>query len=128
MEFVNQEDSDSEDDLPLRILPFHRKAREKVKEVEGVLAYHYENNWQLGIVHDRIREMHDRIKDICDRAREVTSGLSDDFPSDLSDEIKREVDEIRSKIAQFVEEMKVITILKIHVSLTTNPSGPKLIP
>ena len=46
--------------------------------------------------------MHDRIKDIQDRAREVTSGAD-------SDEIKGEVDEIGLKIAEFLEEMKVMT-------------------
>ena len=100
MAFVNQEESDGEDDgLPSGP---HRKACKKVKEVKKVFAYHFENNWQLGIVHDRINEMRDRIKDIQDRAREVTSGAD-------SDEIKGEVDEIGLKIAEFLEEMKVMT-------------------
>ena len=112
MEFVNQEESDSDDDRPLRLPEPHRKAREKIDEVEGLLAYFHENKWQLGIVNERIEEMNSRMKDINDRMMDIHERTRENSSDGDIGESRQELIEIepkiRPKIGEFFDELRVM--------------------
>lgn len=103
MEFVHDDGSDSDDDVPPMLRGLHRKVREKIEEVEAVLTEHNENHWQLGIVIDRISEMNERMTDIFERTMEISSGEDN---GESGREVKEEIAEIFSKIKEFFEELK----------------------
>ena len=109
MEFVNQEEeSDSDDDRHLTLPEPHRKAREKLHVVNGMESYFYENNWQLGIVGDRINEMNERMKDINDRMMDIHERTRENSSERDIDEIRKELIEIEPKIGEFLDELRVM--------------------
>ena len=108
MEFVHDDGSDSDDDVPPMLRGLHPKVREKINEIEVILTEHNENHWQLGIVIDRISEMNERMIDIFERTMEISSGEPGEDIGESGREVKKEIKDFIEELKQMVESVSSI--------------------